>query len=190
MKTFTTFYRRVIVVVRSIDDTLPDIDLRLPIVIAPLTEGDLPAYLHLRPDQHSNTIRKRLAKGDQCFAVWHEGQIVHTGWVTTEQKYEPYLRRKLTLQPADIFLYDNYTHPSLRRFGLAQARTIYLLRHYQAEGYRRSVAIIAVENKAALRQIEAAGYHRIGMFKCIRFGPWQWNWEERWGEEPLPGSTK
>jgi GNAT superfamily N-acetyltransferase len=190
MRMLTTFYRRAIIVARPIDDTIPEVNPRLPIVITPLREGEIPDYIQLRPDQDLNTIKKRLANGDQCFAVWHEGRIVHTGWVTTEQKYESYVRRELILQPRDIFLYDHYTHRSLRRLGLAQARDTHVLRHYREVGYRRSVAIVAMENKAAFRPFIAVGYRSIGMFKCLRFGTWQWMWEERWGEEPLPISMK
>ena len=190
MKIFTTFYRRVIVVARPIDDTSPELNPRLSIAITQLTEETLQAYIQLRPDQDLNVIKMRLAEGDQCFVVWHEGQIVHTGWVTTKQKYESYLRREFILQPGDIFLYDHFTHPSLRRCGLAQARDVHVLRHYWVEGYRRSIAIIAIENKTAILPFKAVGYRSIGIVKCLRFGPWQWDWEERWGEEPLPGLTK
>ncbi len=190
MKMVTTFYRRALVVARLIDGTIPEPNLRLPIVITPLRGEDLPAYLQHRPDQCSNEIRMRIAQEDECFAAWHEGRIVHTGWVTTIPKHEPYLRRKLILQPGDIFLYDHYTQPSHRSLGLARARDVHVLHHYQEEGYRRSIAIVAMENKVAFRAFKALGYRSIGMFKCLRFGPWQWTWEERWGEDPLPVSTK
>ena len=53
--------------------TIPAPNLRLPIVITPLREEGLPAYLQLRPDQDSNEIRMRIAQGDECFAAWHGG---------------------------------------------------------------------------------------------------------------------
>ena len=186
MKMLTTFYRRTVVVARPIDGTVAAVPPPFPVVITVLKEEDLSAYIQLHPDQHPREIRVRLAEGDQCFAVWHEGQIVHTGWVTTKQKYEPYLRREFILQPGDIFLYDHFTHPSLRRCGLAQARDVHVLRHYGEEGYRRSIAIIAIENKAAILPFKAVGYRSIGMLKCLRLGPWQLNWEAKWSEETLP----
>ena len=76
------------------------------------------------------------------------GRIVHTGWVTTIPKHEPYLRRKLILQAGDIFLYDHYTQPSHRSLGLARARDVHVLHHYREKGYRRSLAIVAVENRS------------------------------------------
>jgi GNAT superfamily N-acetyltransferase len=186
----TTFYRRVIVVARPIDQTIPEPNLCLPAVITPLRKENLPAYLLHRPDQHSNEIQMRMVQGDECFAAWHEGRIVHTGWVTTMPKHESYLRRKLILQPGDIFLYDHYTQPSHRGLGLARARDIHVLHHYRGQGSCRSMAIVALENKAALRLFKSLDYGFIGMFKCLRFGPWQWTWEERWGGEPLPVLTK
>lgn len=190
MKILTTFYRRVIVVARPIDDTTPELNPRLSIAITQLTEEALQAYIQLRPDQDLNVIQMRLTKGDQCFAVWHEGRMVHTGWVATGPIYESYLRRELILQPGDIFLYDHYTRPSHRSGSLAQARDVHVLRHYREEGYHRSIAMVAVENKAAFRPFKAVGYRSIGFFKCLRFGPWQWDWQQRWGEEPLPTLTK
>jgi hypothetical protein len=46
--------------------------------------------------------------------------------------------------------------------------------------------VIAVENKPAFGPVKAVGYHPIGMFRCVRLGPWQWDWQERWSDEPFP----
>jgi GNAT superfamily N-acetyltransferase len=186
MKMITTFYRRALVVARPLDPTIPEPNPRLPIVITLLRGEDLPAYFQHRPDQHLDVIRRRFAQGDECFAAWHEGRIVHTGWVTTKQKYESYLRCTLIFQPGDIFLYDHYTEPSHRNQGLARARDVHVLHHYLEEGFQRSIAIVAIENKAAFRPFKAVGYRSIGMFKCLRLGIWQWTWEEKWGGDPLP----
>jgi len=79
MKMITTFYRRALVVaapsmIRSLNRTFAS-DRHYP-----AERGGRPAYIQLRPDQDPNVIAMRLANGDQCFAVWHEGRIVHTGW--------------------------------------------------------------------------------------------------------------
>jgi hypothetical protein len=190
MKMLTTFYRRAVVVVRPIDDTIPEMNPRLPIVITLLKEEDLPAYFQLRPDQDRNMIKRRLANGDQCFAVRREGLIVHSTWAATEQVYVPYLRRYLILKPEEIFFYDSFTSPAHRNRNLAQARGVYVFQHYLGLGYRRAIAVVALENKAGLGVPKALGYHPIGLYVCLRLGPWQWDWEERWAEEPLPTLTK
>jgi hypothetical protein len=190
IKMVTTFYRRAVVVVRPIDDTIPEINPRLPIVITLLKEEDLPAYFRLRPDQDRNMIKRRLANGDQGFAARREGLIVHSTWAATEQVYVPYLRRYLILKPEEIFFYDSFTLPVYRNRNLAQARGGYAFQHYLGLGYRRAIAVVALENKAGLGVPKALGYHPIGLYVCLKLGPWQWNWEERWGEELLPTLTK
>lgn len=190
MKILTTFYRRAIVVARPIDDRTPELNPHLPIVITLLKEEDLPIYFQLRPDQDRNMIKRRLADGDQCFAVWHEGLIVHSSWAATGQVYVPYLRRYLVLKPGEIFSYDSFTSHVHRNRNLAQTRGVYVFQHYLGLGYRRAIAVVAPENKAGLGVLNALGYHPIGLYACLRFGPWQWDWEERWGEEPLPILTK
>lgn len=186
MKVVTTFYRRVIIVARSLHDEIPDLQLCLPVTIAVLTEKDLPAYNQFRPDQLMSIIQARLERGDRCYAAWHEGRIVHAAWVCTKDIYDPYLRRTLLLHPGDIYIYDSYTLPAYRHHGLARTRNIHVFRQYREEGFRRSTAIVALENKAAFGSVKAVGNHPIGMVRCVRLGPWQWDWQERWSDEPFP----
>jgi len=190
MKMRTTFYRRAVVVVRPIDAMIHEPKSPFPILIALLKKEDLPAYFQLRPDQDRNVIERRLANGDQCFVVWREGVLVHSTWAAREQAYVPYLRRYLILKPEEIFFYDSFTLPVYRNRNLAQARGVYVFRHYLGLGYRQAIAVIALENKVGLGVPKALGYHPIGLYACFRLGPWQRDWEERWGEEPLPTLTK
>ncbi len=190
MKVLTTFYRRAVVVVRSIDEMIPELKPPFPIVIALVKKEDLPPYFQLRPDQDRNMIKRRLANGDQCFAAWHEGIIVHSTWAATEQVYVPYLRRYLILKPEEIFFYDSFTLSVYRNRSLAQARGVFVFRHYLGLGYCRAIAVIALENRAGLGVPRALGYHPIGLYACIRLGLWQWNWEEKRTEELLPTLTK
>jgi GNAT superfamily N-acetyltransferase len=185
-KIISTFYRRVVVLSRSMDDPLPQMDSPFPIEITNLQEKDLSDYQRFRPEQRPPVIRKRIADGDQCFLVRSEGQIVHSGWVATKRKFEPYLRCTLILQPDEIFLYDHYTHPFFRGNGLAQARDIFVLRHYRQKGYQRSLAVVATENKPAFRPFEAIGYLPIGMFKCLWWILGERIWQKRWGQAQLP----
>jgi ribosomal protein S18 acetylase RimI-like enzyme len=185
-KIISTFYRRVVVLSRPMSDPLPQIDPPFPIEIANLQEKDLPDYQRFRPEQRPRFIQKRIANGDQCFLVRFQGRILHSGWVATKRKFEPYLRCTLILQPDEIFLYDHYTHPSFRGNGLAQARDIFVLRHYRQKGYRRSLAVVAAENKPAFRPFDAIGYLPIGMFKCLWWVLGERVWQRRWGQGQLP----
>lgn len=186
MKCLTTLYRRVIVVARSIDEEPPDIQPRWPVTFAQLGEKDCAAYLQFRPEQSAAEVSARFARGDECFAALHEGRVIHAAWVALGRVYVPYLRRDLLLQAGDIYLYDIHTLPAFRRGGISSARGVYLLRHYRRAGYRRSLGVVAVENKAALRPVELVNYHRIGSFSCLRLGPWQLDRKKDLGIEPMP----
>jgi RimJ/RimL family protein N-acetyltransferase len=186
MKVLTTFYRRVILVVHLLDDTIPVLRSRLPVVITILTETNINAYHRFRPEQSLQEIQARLARGDRCFACWYENRIIDAGWVATGRVHIPYLRRDLILDPRDIYNYDSYTLPAYRGRGLYMARNAYIARYNWQEGFSRSVAVVAVENKALLAILLKSGLKPIGLYSCMRFGPWQRGWQQPWGEEALP----
>src|SRR5215468_718923 len=91
MRVFTTFYRRMFLMVRPLDVAIPDVHPRLPVVIKRLTDKDILAYRKFRPEQGAHMIRSRLGRGDRCYAAWYEGRIVHAGWIATKRVYVPYL---------------------------------------------------------------------------------------------------
>jgi ribosomal protein S18 acetylase RimI-like enzyme len=190
MKILTTFYRRMFLMVRPLNTTIPYMHPRLPVTIQRLTEKDLSAYSRFRPDQCMNVIRARLTRGDQFFAAWNEGHIVHAVWVSIERVYVPYLRRDLILQPGDVYLYDSFTSPAYRGYDLAAARSVHMMHHYQQEGYRRMVCLIAVENESGLRAVQKLGYQSVGLCSCLCCGPWQHDLQQTWSEEPLPRLAK
>ena len=186
MKVFTTFYRRMYFLVRPLDATIPDLHPRVSVDIKMLTKDDLAAYNRFRPDQCANLIQDSLARGDQYFAAWHEERIVHAIRVTTGQVYVPYLRRDLILQPDDIYSHNSFTLPAFRGYGLSPARGAHVMRHYRQKGYKRMVALVVVEDKTALRAAQKMGYQSVGLYSCLRFGPWQRDSQQTWSEEPLP----
>lgn len=190
MKVFTTFYRRMSLMVRPLDATIPNLRPRVSVDIKMLTEDDLAAYNRFRPDQCANLIRDNLARGDQYFAAWHEGRIVHAIRVTTGRVYVPYLHRDLVLQPDDIYSHNSFTLPAFRGYGLSPARGAHVMRHYRQKGYKRMVALVVVEDKTALRAAQKMGYQSVGLYSCLRFGPWRCDWQQTWSEEPLPGLAK
>lgn len=188
-KTISTFYRRVVVLSRSMEDPLSQIDSPFSVEITILQQKDLPDYYRLRPKQHPGIIQKRITEGDQCFLARSEGRLVHSGWVAVNKKFEPYLRGTLILQPDEIFLYDHYTHPAFRSRGFSRTRDIFVLQHFRQKGYRRSLAVVAVENKPAFRPFEATGYHPIGMYKCLWWILGERIWQHQWEKEQLPVLT-
>jgi len=190
MKILTTFYRRMILFEYPLNQQIPVLRSRLPVNIAILTERDLDAYNRYRPDQSMKEIRARLARGDRCFACWYDDRIVDAGWVATGRVYIPYLRRRLILGSGDIYNYDAYTLPAYRGLGIFMARISYVGRYNQQEGYSRGLALVAVENKAPRVILYKSGVRPIGLYSCLRLGPWQWEWRLPWGKDALLSISK
>jgi ribosomal protein S18 acetylase RimI-like enzyme len=156
------------------------------VVFELLTEKELLAHSSAWPAHHVRSMQAHLARGEQYFAALCEGQITQVGRVATGWVYIPYLRRYLILQPGDVYFYDSFTLPAYRGYGLAPARAAHMMHHYRQEGYRRVVCLVAVENKSGLRSVQKTGYQAVGLYSCLRFGPWQCDWQQTWEEMPLP----
>ena len=176
VKGLTTFYRRVVWVARPVDRAIPEPAVPLPVAVAPLTTEDLDAYRRFRPDQSSDAVRARLARGDVCLATWHASRIVQGIWLSTSRSHLPYLRRDLLLPPGTAYVPDAYTLPAYRGRGLASSAAARRLCSYRERGFRQFVAMVALENRAGLRLVAKTGYRPIGRSTCLRLGPWQRDW--------------
>lgn len=168
----TTCYRRVDVYVRSLDGA-PEKNIEPPFEVRLLSQDDLPAYYAMRPRRPRREPHARWLAGDSCMAVFHDGRIVHAGWIATTRVYIPYLDRELLLRPGDIYSHDTYTLPSHRSRGLGSQKGAHVFRHYRALGYKRSVVVVAVENRLGAAQVRTLGYQCIGRYSFARLGPLQ-----------------
>lgn len=168
-----TIYRRVVVMERRLDHTLPEVAARVPARVALLTLGDLEPYVRLRPDAEATAARQRLAQGHQCFAIWHEGQIVHAGWAATRDAWVDYLGCAFPLGAGDVYQFDSFTAPAFRGLDLAGARIAWMARHLRASGFRRLFAVVWPENIAGFRPLEKMGYRRCGWLRVVRLGRWR-----------------
>jgi GNAT superfamily N-acetyltransferase len=122
-------------------DRRPGPAVSLPVAVAPLTTEDLDAYRRFRPDQSSDAVRARLARGDVCLATWHAGRIVQGMWVSMGRAHLPDLRCDLYLPPGTAYVRDVYTLPAYRGRGLASSAAARRLRSYPERGFRTVRAI-------------------------------------------------
>jgi len=117
MKVVTTFVRRVIVLVRSLEDDRSDFPLpsglRLAILDG-LDATDLAAYRALRPDESAGLLDTRFAQGDRCFAVLTGRRMVHATWASPACAPLPYLAADAALENGDVCLYDSFTDRAWR----------------------------------------------------------------------------
>lgn len=183
MKVITTFYRRLVLLERAMVPPPP-----MPVVPSPVEIGsvdistDLTDLTTFRPSLSTKSILERLDRGEKCFAVWIDGRIVHTAWVAVHRARVEYLSRDIVLEKDDVFIFDSYTTPEFRGRHLAQARAAFVASYYSVRGFRRSLGLVAVENRAGLAVPEALGYRRIGRYSALGIGRWRRTWSK-----PLPG---
>ena len=156
-----------------LDRPLPDVSPRVPVRIGPITAADLPAFARFRPEADGVAIRERLEQGARCFAVWHDGQIVHAGWAVTRHARVEFLDCELPLEPGDVFQFDSHTAPAFRGLDLAGARIAWMARFYREAGARRLLAVVWSRNERAFRPLEKAGYSRGGWIRAFRLGRWR-----------------
>jgi hypothetical protein len=171
--------------VRPLDDTIPDPVARLPASVAKLDREDLPAYRAFRPRADHEAVRARLDRGEVCFVSWLDGRIVQAAWGATGRARSAYLGRDLLLEPDTAYVYDSFTLPVYRRNRLAAGATAELMRHYRQRGFRRLVSLVAVENTAGLQLNLKRGSRAVGRFTCLRLGRWRRHRQTFWGEQPL-----
>jgi len=187
MKVVTTFYRRMVLVERELFPPPPEPNLPFRVDIRSLEPPhDLADLRGLRPSLSTRSILDRLRRGDICFGVWLDGRIVHAAWVAIGRARVEYLSRDMALDRDEIYIFDSYTSSEFRGLHLAQARGVFLSSHYSKLGFRRSLGLVAVENKAGLAVPEVLGYRRIGYYSALGVGGWCRTWSEPCQEGEIP----
>ena len=187
MKVATTFYRRMVMVDRELHPPPPMPHLPFPVQFDLLDSPvDMDDARALRPTLSAKSIRERHDRGNACFAVRVEGRVAHSAWVAVDRVRIEYLSKDIVLDPADIFIFDSYTIPEYRNRRLAQARGAFVASYYSDLGFRRSLGLVAVENRAGLAVPETLGYRRIGYYKALRLGGWSRTWSKSLMDEDLP----
>ncbi|MBC7790311.1 MAG: hypothetical protein H7Z74_10230 [Anaerolineae bacterium] len=180
----TTVLRRVDVVAADLGTVVKD--LSTP-GIRRLEKADLPAYLSLRPLTSGEAVLDRLRRGQRCYALWSDSAIVSVCWATAGPVQIDYLDGTLVLEPDDIYMFDAYTAPGHRGQTLAAIVYSHIMWTSWGEGMRRSVGLLAVENKAGRQVVLKLGWTVIGRHTLIRAYPWRrWLLVSSHGEKSLP----
>jgi RimJ/RimL family protein N-acetyltransferase len=170
----TTFCRRMLVGARELDRPIPNLQSSLPDArMAPLDPRDVAAYHSFRPDQSERNVRARLDAGHRCWVTWLGSEIIDANWTAAGRVPVPYLGYDVLLDDGDVLIYDSFTAPAWRRRGLYMAKSAYVLYQCRALGFRRIVAMIAVENKAPIAVTARLGLVPLGIYTLLRVGPFR-----------------
>ena len=127
--------------------------------------GRLATFLGIEPESRKfGTIMTRLELGDDCFAAFHNGNLVAVTWGLHHS--DLYIRAGLTVTPGkgQVISADAMTSPIYRGMGIRPYLMTYALKEYKAQG----VSILgAVErsNRTQLQSIKKLNYTYL---YCIR----------------------
>jgi hypothetical protein len=181
----TTVYRRMLVFSYELEGrTIPVRNPPAGCRFARLGEDEIARYLVLRPDQDASGIRRRMAAGQTCHVCWRDGAIIDAGWSATGRVHVEYLGRDLVPGKGEVYEHDAFTSPAARGRGLYMAHNSYVAREQQRDGRVRSIALVAVENEAAVKTLTRAGLRIDGCVHRLGVGRAALTWSR-----PLPGRT-
>jgi ribosomal protein S18 acetylase RimI-like enzyme len=172
-------YRRAWLLERPLDEPVPAIEPRLPVVIGALGDDECDAYRAFRPETPEAELHRRFRAGDGCFVARHQGRIVCANWWATGSAWNHFLGRTLELEDGEAYVYDSWTLPALRGNALAPALAVALLAHLRAAGYRRVLTVVSPENAANLRARAKSGYRPCGTVGWVGLGPWRRHFRRR-----------
>jgi GNAT superfamily N-acetyltransferase len=164
-------YRRLLLVERVLDGST-----RKPGglgCLSMLTTSDLDRYRRLQPDADPDEIGIRLERGDFCFAMNHEGEIIHVCWVRRGRAHIDYLDCEVEL-PSDVgYAYEVFTKPEVRGRGVAGRRARLMEPPLIDAGFRAVLSAIGPEDGASLHFNQQAGHKVVGRMGYWRLGPWR-----------------
>ncbi len=169
-----TIYRRMVLLERPLNEPIPEARADIAVEVSLLRHGEIDEYAAFHPGLDEAEIRGRIERGGKCFVSRHEGSIVNACWTAEGSVWIEYLGRSVQFAADEVYVYNNYTDPRFRGRNVSMVRAEAMLRHFRELGYRRMMAVVVPENKAAFRSPDKAGYRPIGVIGCIRIGPWRW----------------
>jgi len=175
MKVRTTIHRRMILMVRPLDEPIPAPTPKGEFSFREMTPDTKDAYLRMLPQRRS-IADERLHRGARCFLAWDGDQLAHGYWMGSDRVRIDYMEGDLILAPGDVYMYDSYSPPAYRGRGLAQAMGLHVMRIAREEGYKRAWCLPAIENRAGTRPVEAIGYRAVSTLHYLRLGPWGHYW--------------
>jgi hypothetical protein len=137
------------------------------------TASDLAAYARFRPDVPAGQAAERLRRGERCYLVDENGEILSAVWTTPAPVRLEYLECTVQIAPPDVYGYDSFTLASRRGEDLATLRSELMKATVRREGWRRLIATQLAENVSQGRRAARFGYRRLGVIGWYGVGSWR-----------------
>lgn len=166
-------YRRILLLERSLEEPILEVNARLPVTIDLLKTTEVDAYLRFRAETEPHEVVDQLNAGHWCFVARHEGQIVAASWAAGRRVWMSYLACEIPLLDGEVYVYDSFTRPDFRGQAVLPAIRTEMIRCFRAAGYRRMISAIVPENHASLQSVRKNGVRPFGVMGYIKIGPWR-----------------
>lgn len=168
-----TVYRRMVLFERHLEKPIEAVRCDAAVTISQLAMAEVDDYAALRPSPDAGEIRSRLERGHQCWVARRQGVLVHAIWAATGSAWIRYLDCEIQLAPDEVYIYESYTTPALRRININAIRSRTMTHYYRERSYFRLLALVMPENPAGIHATIDAGYHRAGMIALVKIGSWR-----------------
>jgi hypothetical protein len=122
---------------------------------------------HLLPEHF---LDEALAKGDECYAIFHGDELASFGWYSTRPTRIDPQELQVNFDPRYAYMYHGFTHPAhrgkrLHAIGMTQA-----LAYFLSKGYRGLVSYVESINYASRKSTVRMGYSEFGTIVITRIG--------------------
>lgn len=176
------YYRRLILLERSLEAPIPEIKPLVTVNIELLKKTELDEYATFRSkndliqiENDPYKIADRLNAGHWCFVARHGGEIISDCWASIHHVRFSRLYYKLRLAQGKVYFYDAFTRPDFRGKSVLPAILEEMIRHSHAAGYLRIICEVVPENKPSLQAFGKVGFKPFGVIGYIKIGPWHRN---------------
>lgn len=157
-KTIGLDWRTWIIVERSLEDPLEEIEPRIEVTIRQARSSDLDKFKRLVNEEKLVVLRERFKKGRTCFIALDGDKIAYFGWISVDAEYESNSRITMRLKEKEAYWFDCYTAPKYRQNGLHTALTSKALTYLKDRGYKTVLTIVWDENTPSRKAFRIVGF--------------------------------
>lgn len=118
--------------------------------------------------KRKEAILNRLKRGEKCYAAYVGGEIASYCWIAFGEVMVGEIQRLIRVRSDEVYLYDAYTLPKWRGYGLFSAVLAEILRNLKCHGYRRALIFALGDNIPSRKAISKAGFKQFSSIAYLR----------------------
>lgn len=153
-------WRTGIIVERSLEKPIEEIETRISAIIRQATINDLDTLKGIVNDSKLELFKKRFKKGRICFIALDGERVCSFAWVSFENEYENDCRMEIKLHEGEGYIFDSYTVPEYRGSGFQTALISKRLAYLKDQGFRRAVAFVWDDNIPSLKACRSVSFEK------------------------------